>query len=366
MKRIIDWSNREATLKTPTRYQQIFLNAAPFVPQAFFPVWVSTASDIGSFLPVACAMLVCCLLVLALARRWDRPTYFDWAVSAYFVTVVILLFLWPQTAGKIVQGYAVTGIYLCLFVASFLPPVLGFAPFTLHYAKKSTPQTLWENPIFLTINRIMTFTWAGIFAICIILSLYPSVITRAVLPITIILGVGVPFNIRFPELYLKRLGMPSLAAMRSAIGNQAVEAKENLSPSGRQPAPDRQDQPVPNNDEKERTMASTIPRPDSIQSFMTTMSSGFNPQRAGQLKAVMQFNFSGPVQGSCHFEIENGKITAKDGPAAKPDLTVDSPFDIWMDIITGEANGQMMFMQQKFTASGDFGLLMRLNELFGT
>ena len=112
-------------------------------------------------------------------------------------------------------------------------------------------------------------------------------------------------------------------------------------------------------------MASTIPRPDSIQSFMTTMSSGFNPQRAAQLKAVMQFDFSGQAEGICHFEIEDGRIAAKEGPAAKPDLTVNSPFEIWMDIITGEANGQMMFMQQKFTASGDFSLLPRMKELFG-
>ncbi|MFZ0928372.1 MAG: SCP2 sterol-binding domain-containing protein [Syntrophobacteraceae bacterium] len=354
-------------MKTPTKYQQIFLYTAPFVPLAFFKIWASTAVNTGNMLTVACAMLVCCFLVLAIAWRWDKPTYFDWTISAYFLTVVILLFLWPEPAGKVLHRYAVTGIYLCLFSAAFLPAILGFAPFTLHYARKWTPPILWENPIFLKINRTMTFTWAGIFAICIILSLYPSVITRAVVPISLIVGVGVPFNIRFPDHYLRRLGLPPLAAMREGLENTAVEAKATLSPSSQDPAPDRHDQPVLNNNQKETPMEqrNPIPRPDSIESFMTTMSRGFKPESAGQMKAVMQFNFSGEVEGSCHFEIENGEIRAKEGTSAKPDLIIVSPFEIWMDVITGKADGQQMFMQAKYTASGDFSLLMRMNQLFG-
>ena len=36
-----------------------------------------------------------------------------------------------------------------------------------------------------------------------------------------------------------------------------------------------------------------------------------------------------------------------------------------MDIITGKADGQQMFMQQKYKAVGDLSLLMRMKELFG-
>ncbi len=353
-------------MQAPTKYRQIFLYAAPFVPLVFFKVRASMTVDTGSLLTLACAMLVCSLLVLALAWRWDKPTYFDWTIGVYFLTVVIFLSLWPEQMGKVLQRNAVTGIYLCLFSAAFLPAILGFAPFTLHYARKYTPRTLWENPIFLKINRIMTFTWAGIFGICIILSLYPSVITRAVVPIIIIVGVGVPFNIKFPDHYLRRLGLPPLATMRAELGNTAEEAQATLPPGGQAPAPDRHNQPVLNNNQKETAMEQIdpIPRPDSIESFMTIMSSGFRPESAAQMKAVMQFNFSGEAEGSCHFEIENGEIRAKEGTSAKPDLTIESPFEIWMDVITGKADGQQMFMQQKYTASGDFSLLLRMNELF--
>ncbi|MGO9022162.1 MAG: SCP2 sterol-binding domain-containing protein [Syntrophobacteraceae bacterium] len=65
------------------------------------------------------------------------------------------------------------------------------------------------------------------------------------------------------------------------------------------------------------------------------------------------------------FRDENGEIRAKEGTSAKPDLVIQSPFEIWMDVITGKADGQQMFMQAKYTASGDFSLLMRMNQLFG-
>jgi multimeric flavodoxin WrbA/putative sterol carrier protein len=106
-------------------------------------------------------------------------------------------------------------------------------------------------------------------------------------------------------------------------------------------------------------------RPDSVETFMMVLSLGFNPAGAADMSAVLQFNFSGEVQGACHFSIENGKIRADLGSAERPDLTIDTPFDIWMDIMTGKSDGQQMFMEQKYKAQGDLNLLMRMNQIFG-
>jgi multimeric flavodoxin WrbA len=107
-----------------------------------------------------------------------------------------------------------------------------------------------------------------------------------------------------------------------------------------------------------------IPRPDSVETFMMVLSFGFNPANAGDTRAVLQFNFSGDVQGACHFRIENGTIRATHGSAGSPDLTIDCPFDVWMDIMTGKTDGQQMFMEQRYKAQGDLNLLMRMNQLF--
>jgi putative sterol carrier protein/FMN-dependent NADH-azoreductase len=108
-----------------------------------------------------------------------------------------------------------------------------------------------------------------------------------------------------------------------------------------------------------------MPRPDSLETFMLIMPMGFNPDGAGDTRAVLQFNFSGDVEGSCHFKIENRQIEALPSVAENPDLTIDAPFEVWMDIITGKADGQQMFMEQKYKVVGDLSLLMRMNQLFG-
>ena len=107
------------------------------------------------------------------------------------------------------------------------------------------------------------------------------------------------------------------------------------------------------------------PRPDSIETFLWIMPLGFHPEGAGDTKAVIQFKFSGDVEGSCHFKIENKKIEARSGTAENPSLTIEAPFQVWMDIMTGKCDGQQMFMEQKYRVHGDLSLLMRMRQFFG-
>ena len=51
--------------------------------------------------------------------------------------------------------------------------------------------------------------------------------------------------------------------------------------------------------------------------------------------------------------------------ATQPDLTVNTPFEVWMDILTDKADGQQMFLDQKYTVEGDLALLMQMDQLFG-
>lgn len=107
-----------------------------------------------------------------------------------------------------------------------------------------------------------------------------------------------------------------------------------------------------------------VPRPDSIETYMALMSLGFNSQAAADTRAVLQFDFSSEVEGSCYFRIEKGAFEARLGTADKPDLTIKTPFEVWMDIITGKADGTQMLMEGKYQAEGDISLLMKIGQLF--
>ena len=108
-----------------------------------------------------------------------------------------------------------------------------------------------------------------------------------------------------------------------------------------------------------------MPRPDSISSYIELMKLGFNPGPASGLKTTIQFNFSGENQGSCFLSIADGSINGRQGSVNQPDLTVNTPFEVWMDILTGKADGQQMFLDQKYTVEGDLSLLMQMDQLFG-
>lgn len=102
------------------------------------------------------------------------------------------------------------------------------------------------------------------------------------------------------------------------------------------------------------------PRPDSMDDFMFIFPFGLNAEAAGERKVLLQFNFSGDVNDSCTFFIEKGKIDSKKGRFENPDLTIDTPFDIWMDIMSLKADGQQLFMEQKYQVHGDLMLMMQL------
>ena len=103
-----------------------------------------------------------------------------------------------------------------------------------------------------------------------------------------------------------------------------------------------------------------VPRPDSLETFMIIMPFGFNTQAIDDKEAIVQFNFTGEVAGSCYFTIKKDKVQATGGVNGKPTLTIESPFEVWMDIITGKADGQQMLMEQKYKVEGDLPLMLQL------
>ena len=73
----------------PSKGRQIFLYIGPF------PLWRSSRSGPppeGTLELVSCGLRHVRLLRLrsGAGRRWDKPTYFDWAVGAYFLVLSLI------------------------------------------------------------------------------------------------------------------------------------------------------------------------------------------------------------------------------------------------------------------------------------
>jgi hypothetical protein len=569
------------------------------------------------------------------AIRDGRVTKLDYGVVLFWAGGLGVAGFVPFLADLYFRTYFTPFLYLSLVLVAWLPILFRKEPFTVAFARRTTPEIYWKTDVFLTINRIMTGVWGGIFAVCAVIGLYVSPAFQIILPVILLLGVGLPFNRRFPDYYLKRLGFPSPAAQRGEVKVEPEPRRTGLSalapakgPNGAHgritKTPERsgetendpfvasqtsnlqqhRKEPVmkilalnssPRSDDQSKTafmlnpllegmreagaqvemvelrkktirhcigcftcwtktpgvcihkddmtnelfpkwleadlvvyasplyhftinaemktfiertlpvlqpfflnrdgkthhplrrehpkvcflsvagfpersvfdqlsswvnfmygdhngsagplvaeiyrpMAEALnlpifrekaaeileavrlagreiveslsvgpetmerirqpltedpgrflkmadlmwktciaesitlkefgerglmPRPDSIETFMMIMPVGFNPEGAGETKAAIQFNFSGEVEGPCYLAIKDGRCEPSEGSADAPDLTIDTPFEVWMDIMTGKANGQQMFMAQKYKVTGDISLLMRMGELFG-
>ncbi len=59
---------------------------------------------------------------------------------------------------------------------------------------------------------------------------------------------------------------------------------------------------------KEFREKNMIPRPDSLESFMSLLPFGINSKAAGDKKVILQFKFSGDVEDSCYFCVEKRRI----------------------------------------------------------
>jgi putative sterol carrier protein len=102
------------------------------------------------------------------------------------------------------------------------------------------------------------------------------------------------------------------------------------------------------------------PRPDSLEAFMAYSVLGFNAEAAGGKKVILQFRFSGEVEASCYFTFERGNIESTAGTSHTYDIAIETPFELWMDIMTGKAEGREMFMQGKYQVEGDLSLMLEL------
>jgi len=103
----------------------------------------------------------------------------------------------------------------------------------------------------------------------------------------------------------------------------------------------------------------------SCRELIRMMPLGFKKEAADGLKAVYQFEITGPEEFTAHLVIADGACTYVEGPHAKPDVIVKSPADVWLAVSRGELNGQAAFMSGKYKVEGDLSLLMKLSKIFG-
>jgi putative sterol carrier protein len=105
--------------------------------------------------------------------------------------------------------------------------------------------------------------------------------------------------------------------------------------------------------------------PSSCKQVFEQMPSRFRKDAAQGLNAVYQFDLSGEGGGKWQVAINNDACEVKEGAHPSPNTTISMAAQDYLDMINGKLNPQMAFMSGKLRISGDMGLAVRIQSLFG-
>jgi hypothetical protein len=122
-----------------------------------------------------------------------------WANLVLFCSLLLAVGILGMTGLLPVMGML---IYAALAAVTF-GSILAKIPFTLQYAREMVDRLLWENPVFIRVNILMTGVWGGIFGINFILDYlafaYPHSAGGITSPLTyLVLIAGIIFTIWYP------------------------------------------------------------------------------------------------------------------------------------------------------------------------
>jgi len=104
----------------------------------------------------------------------------------------------------------------------------------------------------------------------------------------------------------------------------------------------------------------------TVKETFDLMESKFRPDKAAGVSATIQYEIGGDGGGTWNAVIKDGACKVSAGPAAGPSLTVQMAGQDWLDMLSGKASGQMLFMSGKLKLKGDMALAMKLGSLFQT
>ena len=103
----------------------------------------------------------------------------------------------------------------------------------------------------------------------------------------------------------------------------------------------------------------------TVAELFEKMPGQFQPDKAGDMNAVILFDLSGEGGGQWSVKIADGSCNVSPGAADSPKATVRMDAGDYHDMITGKLNPMMAFMSGKVKVEGDLNTVMKFQQLFG-
>ncbi|MBU4278556.1 MAG: NAD(P)H-dependent oxidoreductase [Proteobacteria bacterium] len=173
-------------------------------------------------------MLALCVAVLIPLRRAGRATAISLSFGAFVLLAAAGFWLWPTGLGRAVAAGPIAWVYWVLLAGASLPWAFGAPPFTEAFAKRTTPEAVWQTDVFKRINRNMTLVWCLLFLaaalVATMAALLPALngplaqaLCTGVIPVALMLGIGLPFTKNYPAHYQRKLGLEPVGVVADPL-----------------------------------------------------------------------------------------------------------------------------------------------------
>lgn len=102
----------------------------------------------------------------------------------------------------------------------------------------------------------------------------------------------------------------------------------------------------------------------TCQEYFDTLPQRFVADASKGVKAVFQFELTGPGGGTWHVLVDDGKIDVKAGAHPSPGSTVEATAEDYVKIANNEMNGLRAVMTRRMKIGGNLVLARKMQNMF--
>ena len=102
----------------------------------------------------------------------------------------------------------------------------------------------------------------------------------------------------------------------------------------------------------------------SVEQLIRNHELAFQPDRAPEIDAVIQYHLTGDQGGDWIITLKDGACKVAQGIAENPKMSLTADAQEFHDILLGKMDGMAAFMQGKLKLAGDLNLAMKLTSMF--